>query len=248
MKTWMTKKDELLTTPLPLAQKRYGVIPHSVFLNEIQEKLENKGYEITQERYLTANNNQVMTGTYSLKPNSWDSGIEISPAVTFVNSYNKTRKAELKAGVMVLVCSNGMIGLKGERYSRKHLGNEALNDFREHINNVIDGVKDEFDRLLLNIEEMKAISLNNVRKALLIGDMFLNNEIILPAQLSILKREIKTSQNFTGDSAYDFYQNVTESFKENHPLNYDRQMVRFHSYISDMLQLSGATNLFKSIF
>ena len=51
MKQWLTNRQAILATPLPQHGGRYAVIPHSLFLNEIQDRLKAKGYDIAEERY-----------------------------------------------------------------------------------------------------------------------------------------------------------------------------------------------------
>ena len=242
MKNWTEKKDEIIATPLPSHSGRYGLIPHSVFLEEIQEELDKKSYTIAEERYLTASDNQVLSGFFRIQSTT---DIEIMPSVHFVNSYNKTRKASIRVCATVLVCKNGMMGssLRGS-YVRKHIGPLALSDFRSHISMSIATLEDEFERLRRNKQEMKEIILSKTERALLVGDMLLNEDLVTATQLSILKKEIKFSEHFTGHSLWDFYNHTTESFKENHPNNYDKQHVKFHSYISDKYSLTGHTGLY----
>lgn len=245
MKDWTSKREDILSTPLPVHTGRYSVIPHFVLINELQEKLAIKGYEIESEKYLTANSNQIVTGVFRLKA---DSEIDIKPSVTFINSYNKTRKAEIRSGVEILVCRNGLIGLSGVKYSRKHLGTNALTEFRHHIDMGIDNIEKDFNALKTNVQEMKDIELTNKAKALLIGDMLINECLINATQLSIVQKELKYSEHFKTDSLYDFYNNVTESFKDNHPLNYDKQHIKFHSYISSKFDLTGNTRIYGAKF
>lgn len=242
MKNWTDKRDDIIATPLPASSGRYGVIPHSVFLDEIREELDKKHYTIAEERYLTASNNQVLSGFFRIQNHT---DIEIMPSVHFVNSYNKTRKASIRVTATVLVCKNGMMAstVKGS-YVRKHIGTRALSDFRAHISTSIDTLEDEFARLVKNKEEMKSIGLTKRDRALIVGDMLLNEDLITSTQLSILKEEIKFSEHFKGTSLWDFYNHTTESYKENNPNNFDKQHIKFHSYISDKYSLSGHTGLY----
>jgi hypothetical protein len=241
MKNWESTKQRLLDCPLPQATATYTVIPHKVFLEEITGELKDKGYTIADERYLSLHNCNVLTGMYRIQS---DIGGELSPAISFVNSYNKTRKAEIRATAVVLVCKNGMMGnIANGYYARKHSG-DALTDFRDHIKTVIGGLQEEFERLVKNKEEMKAITLNPLIRSSLIGDMIVNEGLLTLSQLAILKKEMKKSIYFSGDSLWDFYNNCTEAFKENHPAIFDKQHVKFHTYICDKFKLSGSRGLY----
>ncbi len=243
MKHWITSRQAILATPLPQHGGKYAVIPHSLFLNEIQDKLKERGYDIADEHYLTTWNKQVMAGVFRIK----DNNTELAPSISFINSYNKTKKASIRAGAIVLVCRNGMIGtIEHGSYSRKHTGT-ALEDFREHVELVIDGLQKEFLRLQLNSTEMKAIVLDNMLIGNLIGDMIMNEQLINPTQLSIFKKERKHSINFGGNTLWDFYNNCTEAFKDTNPALYDKQHVKFHTYICDKFQLTGSRGLFPAL-
>ena len=243
MKQWLTNRQAILATPLPQHGGRYAVIPHSLFLNEIQDRLKAKGYDIAEERYLTTGNRQVIAGVFRIK----DNNTELAPSISFINSYNKTKKASIRAGAVVLVCRYGMMGaIENGSYSRKHTGT-ALEDFREHVELVIDGLEKEFIRLQSNVREMKNISVDNILIANLIGDMVMNEQLITNTQLSIFKKEKKSSLNFRGNTLWDFYNNCTEAFKDSHPVIYDKQHVKFHTYICDKFKLTGSRGLFPAL-
>lgn len=243
MINWTDKKDEIISIPLPEHKSsRYGVIPHSVFLDEIQEHLDKKGYKIAEERYLTANKGQILTGNLRIQN---DSDLEMMPSINFVNSYNRSRKASIRVTGMVLVCKNGMMGATEHgSYSRKHIGEKALPDFRKHLELAVNSLDEEFARLVKNKQEMKEIELHKKIKAQLVGDMILNEELINSTQISILKKEINFSEHFKGNSLWDFYNHTTEAFKQTHPSFYDKQHVKFHSYITDKFSLSGHRGLY----
>ena len=247
MKNWQSTVDCILETPVPQDTDSYTAIPHSVFLTEIKDELAKRNYTVVEERYLTADVCKVITGVYKVASDSI-SDLEMAPAVTFVNSYNKKRTASIRASAMVLVCTNGMCGMVDNgSYVRKHTGN-ALEDFREHIQVVIDGLDKEFARLVLNKEEMKNITLNKTQKGNLIGDMLMN-QMIGTQQLSALMKEVRKSQYpcFRDDTLWSFYNHVTTAYKDAHPMSYDKQHVAFHTYICDKFQLTGSRGLFDKL-
>lgn len=244
MKNWESTREKILTCPLPLQTASYTVIPHKVFLDEIKTEMGNKGYVVADERYLTISNCKVITGVYRIQSSI---GGDLAPAIAFVNSYDKSRKAEIRATAMVLVCKNGMMGnVANGYYARKHSGN-ALEDFRDHIKTVIGGLEEEFARLVKNQDEMKAITLDALLRSSIIGDMLINEGLLTLSQLGILKNELKKSLYFSGDTLWDFYNNCTEAFKENHPKLFDKQHVKFHTYICDKFKLTGSRGLYPTL-
>ena len=236
MKNWTADKGCILDAALPSYGATYAPIPHSVFLNEIQDELTLQKYVIKEERFLTTSDCKILTGTYMISDNS---DLELMPSITFVNSYNKIRKAEIRAGAMVLVCKNGMVGtISNGSYARKHTG-DALKEFRDHIKIVVSHLKDEFERLMQQKIIMQEREITKKQRAFLLGDMFINEGMINPVQLNIVKREISSSIDFRGDSIWDFYNNVTESFKDTHPAYYDKQHIKFHTYITDKFEIGN---------
>lgn len=240
MKDWTTTREFLLEIPRPEETKSYTPIAHSVFINELREELDKRGYTVAEERYLHANKGQILTGNFRVT--NGDS--EMMPMINFTNSYNKMRRAEIWAAAMVLVCKNGMMGKTSTgHYSRKHSGT-ALEDVRQKMIEVVASLDEEFQRLKKNAEEMKQIELDKKVIAQLVGDMYINESLIKAEQLSILSNEIHHSINFKGNTVWDFYNHVTESYKHNHPMDYDKQHIKFHTYMTDKFSLSGSRGLY----
>lgn len=242
MKNWQNTTDFLREIPLPTETRTYKPVSHAVFIDEIKEELYKRGHSVKTERYLTANNGLIMTGNFTIEnPDG-----EINPAIFFTNSYNKMRKAELTNGVIVLVCSNGMISMDvSNKFSKKHSGT-VLEDLRNNIVLSVESVDEEFEKLRKNAEEMKQIQLSDNQIASIIGDMYINESMISETQLSILKKEVKTSTNFKDNTVWDLYNNTTEAFKASHPMHFDKQHLKLHAYMSDIFSLTGARGLYKN--
>ena len=242
MKNWKNTTDFLKEIPLPEQTRTYKPVSHAIFIDEIKEELYKRGHSVKTERYLTANNGLIMTGNFTIEnPDG-----EINPAIFFTNSYNKMRKAELTNGVIVLVCSNGMISMDvSNKFSKKHSGT-VLEDLRNNIVLSVESVDEEFEKLRKNAEEMKQIQLSDNQIASIIGDMYINESMISETQLSILKKEVKTSTNFKDNTVWDLYNNTTEAFKASHPMHFDKQHLKLHAYMSDIFSLTGARGLYKN--
>ena len=239
-----TLRVDILNTPFPQNQSnKYGRIHHSVFLEEIPQELINSGYIIKEERYMTANNCNILSGSYILQS---DKDIEISPSINFVNSYNGTKKALVQASSTVLACKNGMIraGFKGVR---KHIGDNALSDFRTMLKSAINQIEIEFDQLIRNKEEMKAIFLDDRTIANMVGDLYITQNMISETQLGAFKKEHKESKDFPGNCLWHVYNQFTEAFKTLHPMHYAKTHMLFHTYVIDTFGLSNAPRLFEQL-
>jgi len=244
MKTWQNDSTFLKNIPLPKNTSTYSAVPHSVFLDEIKEELYKKGHVVKEERYLTANNGLIMAGKYIIE----NENNIMNPAIYFTNSYNKMRRAELQGGISILVCKNGAIGIDtAYRFSRKHSGT-VLEDLRTNIVLTVDSLEEQFNRLKHNMEEMQQIHLSESQVAQIVGDMYINENLIKETQLSILKHEIKFSKDFKDNTAYDLYNHCTEALKDNHPIDFDKSHIKLHAYMSDIFSLTGKRNLYKKDF
>jgi len=242
MKNWSTTRDFLIGIVPPVKTESYTPIPHTVFLDEIKEAVESKGHKITEERYLHAANGNIISGVYKI---SDDRDMDLMPSITFTNSYNKMVKASIRCSALVLVCKNGMMGATEHgSYTRKHTG-KALEEFRKRLDAAVGSIDAEFQRLIKNKEEMKEIKITKKIIAQLVGDMYINEQMITSNQLSLLKEEILHPTLFKENSLWDFYNNVTGSLRENHPMNYTNQHIKFHAYISDKFNLTGCRGLYK---
>lgn len=242
---WTNNKAELLSIPLPENTRTYGVIPHSVLLQEVEEQLDKQGFQIERQEFMSASKGQIVTANYQISSPTFDLDLELKPNITLVNSYNKMRKASVSGGVKILICANGMIGNSGGNYSRKHMGDNSLKDFRSHVQLVISGLEGEYTKLKQNVVDLKLIELDKKQRAQLVGDMFVNEGLITSTQLGILKREISFSEHFKGVSAWDFYNHVTEAYKSSHPMFYDKQHMKFHAYMQSKFELDGDRKLYK---
>jgi hypothetical protein len=240
MKNWQDTEDFLTGIEKPTYEGKYCAIPHEVFIDEINYQLMSKGMEIINKKYLVANEGKIMVGEYTIAADDMEMNIGIS----FKNSYNKQIAASVKSGAIVLVCKNGMYSPRGVELKRKHLGVSAFSDVCSNIKHSIDNAENEYKKLLQDRDEMKEITLNKRVISELIGDMYINESLINETQLALLKRELHTSEDFKGDSAWCFYNNVTEVLKDNHPVNYVKQHLKVYSYLSDAFDLTNKTGLY----
>ena len=152
MKNWLDNREFLRSVSVPTNTRTYTAIPHSVLLDEVTAEVENRGYTIAEERYLPSRDGEMFVGNIRLSGGNATMG----PTITVVNSYNKTKKASIRVMAMILVCKNGMMRSTTQgSFVRKHNG-DALNEFRNHLNEVVGSIDQEFKRLERCMEEMKS--------------------------------------------------------------------------------------------
>jgi hypothetical protein len=237
MRNWTENENFLLEIPLPEVTRTYSPIPHGIFINEVQELLDKEGLKVCDKKYLVNSKGTMMTGEYGICHQE-EGDKEAIMSIGFQNSYNKTKKAGLYSGMLVLVCKNGMYTTKqGATYQRKHTGT-ALEDLRTQIVTTIQNAQDGFAGLLSEREAMKERQLSRQTIATLIGDMWLNEHILNTTQLNIIKDQMMYSEVFKEKTAWSMYNWVTEGLKDTHPGNYINSHLKAHTYISNKLQLS----------
>lgn len=237
MKSWTSNEEFLLEIPLPTKTATYSPIPHQVFIGEVQEYLDKQDLQICDKKYLINGKGTMMTGEYGIC-HKGEGDAESIMSIGFQNSYNKTKKAGLYSGMLVLVCKNGMYTRKqGGVYQRKHTGS-ALTDLREQIEVTVRNTQEGFQGLVEEREAMKTRELTRRTIATLVGDMWLNEHILNTTQLNIIKDEMLYSKDFKEKTAWSMYNWCTESLKNTHPGNYISSHLKVHTYINNKLQLS----------
>lgn len=235
MKNWTDNEKAIMEIAVPTEYgSSYTPIPHSVFIMELQEQLDKRNMKIGSKKYLTGNNGNILTGEYGIISNIEE---ESQIAIGFHNSYNKQMKAGIYGGMLMLVCSNGAYSHGQSMYKRKHTGN-ALYELREQMLNVIEEAEGSYIQLVHEKEAMKERELSRQTIASLVGDMWLNEQLINTTQMEIIRKEMLYSEAFREKTAWSLYNWCTESIKQAHPANYIKQHLKLHTYISNKLELS----------
>lgn len=244
MKNWQEREEFLADIELPIKTESYSPVPHGVFVRDLQQKIQEKGYEIAYKRYLTNKNGQVLTGEYGIKTSLDD---EMLMSVGFQNSYNKQVKASIQSGVLVLVCKNGMYTTKGVRYSRKHTG-DVLQELQDNMVLCVENLEENFLTLQKQREEMKQVRLNKETVSRIIGDMYINETLLTSTQLEIVKKERFFSENFKELTGWSLLNWCTEALKNTSPKEYLRSHLKVSAYLQDRLGITDSPKLYGEPF
>lgn len=225
------KKEDLYTIPVPQRTETYVPISNESLISTVNEKLSDYGYKVTKENYQVAAKGSIMIAKYSVHTES----DEIGMMLAFGNSYNKSRRVSLAAGGEVFICSNGMI--KGDYVQlHKHVGNIDVN-LEALVEGAVLTMKTKHNELLQDSKILKEYRFADREElAALIGRMYLNQNFLTSTQLNIVKRQIRFSDHFRMVNpeeltAWNLYNNITESLKIAHPANY----IYSHKVLHDTL-------------
>ena len=236
-----TALDRALRAPIPAATETYSPIAHSEFLSELRTKLSDNSYAVKGQRLFVNGSGTKLVGFYDVddlrQETPEDFGFRMS--IGFKNSYDKSMSAALVVGATVIICSNGMVSGDLITFRRKHTGN-VLELLREKMQQAVLSMNSSFARLVADAEIMKSYELTPRQKAEILGVMYFEKEIVTPNQLSVVKKELITSENFRGNTVWDLYNNVTVALKKSHPLRYVEDHIRLHDFMSDIAGISHA--------
>ena len=224
------KELEYFAVPVPRKTRTYAPVSHESIVKHTHRVLESKNLVITDKQYQVAAKGEILTGTYVIESPDRD----FKRMISFINSYNKTRRLGFVSGLQTFVCENGCINGDFD-YSKKHMGTVNL-EIIDAVIEQVDILDTQYDTLKKWLERAQMQILSPREMAELAGRMFIEKEILKPNQLSILKQEIKKpSFDYGGinNTAYEFYQHCTHSLKNAHPLNSSKQFVKTYEFFNE---------------
>ena len=222
-------RAELLKVPLPLATTSYSPVPHAIILDELSELLYKRSLNITNETFRADAQGNKMTGMFRVDQGSDDMGFMIA----FKNSYDRSMSVGFAAGAQVFVCENGAVS--GEiTMMRRHTGN-VVGELLDKINYTIDHMESSFNSILKDSKRMKEIELTDNSIAESVGRMFMNENLITSAQLSIIKQQFNKSsfEEFLDKNAWSFYNWCTLALKESHSSTMIQDHINLHRFFND---------------
>jgi hypothetical protein len=231
-----------INAPIPARTDSYSPIPHSYFLDTVSNEIGNAGgLEVTGQRVYTNMKGTKLVGFTSVKHRGMESdpdfGLEMM--VGYKNSYDKSMSAALVAGAQVMICSNGVIAGDMMSFVRKHTGT-IQEELVVKTRDAIQSMREGFSKLVLEVDIMRDYQLTDKQKAEIMGVMYFEENMVTPNQLSVIKKEMSESPHFKGDSLWDLYNNVTESFKSSHPLRHIDDHINLHSFMTGIAGITEA--------
>lgn len=221
-------RAELLRVPLPEATASYSPVPHAIILDELSEMLYKRSLNITNETFRADAQGNKMTGMFRVDQGNSEMGF----MVAFKNSYDKSISVGFAAGAQVFICENGAVS--GEiTMMRRHTGS-VVSELVDKINYTIDHMEESFNSILRDSNRMKEIELTDNSIAELVGKMFMNEDLITSAQLSIIKQQFNKSsfEEFLDKNAWSFYNWCTLALKESHSSTMIQDHINLHRFFN----------------
>ena len=221
--------------PLPTNSdnmRGYQCVPHMTIIDSVKEELDRQGIQVINENYKIAKDGKQVYGNFVTDMNVDG---EMAAAIHFVNSYDKTKRFELNASALVLICTNGM--MKNNVFSsfkRKHVGIIGY-ELSFMVEDVVHNLEKEYMQLLEAKRYLQGVEVDQRTIAEVTGRLFFEEELLTPTQLSRFKTENERKTNpFNNGNAWGYYNNLTESLKLSHPSEYMNNHIKLHKFMMDI--------------
>lgn len=235
---YLATLDRIRSAPVPARTETYSPIPHSLFIENLQNKIIHSGFLLGNQRLYSNLLGTRLVGFIDVKSADQDlSDFGMNLSLGFKNSYDKSMSAAIVLGATVAICTNGVIAGDLIAFKRKHTGT-VLEEVNEKINEAILQIRNVFARLVSDAKIMANYQLTQRQKSEILGIMYFEEDIVTPTQLSIVKKELESSEMFKGDSLWDLYNHITVALKTSHVTNYVDDHIRLHDFMSGIAGIS----------
>jgi hypothetical protein len=237
--TMVTSKQELISLPVPNQTNRYKPVSYEQLINLTLEGMDKAGYKLKEEVYRSAEGRQIATGYYDF---DYSPDPEMGIRMAWQNSYNKKVSLKIVIGTFCFVCTNGcFIGDMGA-FRTKHVG-EVQTVTPSKIQEFISGAEGTYSRISGDKNQMKELEVTKKTLAELVGDLFINEQLITSDQLGIIKGEIENPSYSYGapGSVWELYSHFTHAGKRTHPTNYIQYHQKLHDYFTQRFNLNSKT-------
>ncbi len=221
----MINIEDLNKIQSPDKTATYIPILHKDLAELVLEEGDKHGFKIRNTDYSIAKEGNIMRGIFAFIGD--DPAMDMQ--VGILNSYDKSKKVTIGLGSQVIICQNGMVSAD-YTMKRKHTGS-VEDDIKYMIREGMKNLYDEYRRNIQVRNKLFEIGVSKSKYAELIGRMFIEENIITPTQLGIVKREFKESKLFPEPTAWSMYNHVTQALKFGHPANYIDQHIGLHKFM-----------------
>lgn len=226
--SYATARSILTGASVPTETRTYKPVSHQQLIDLTLESINQAGFTLDKETYISARDGQVANGRYTIT-NVADSEMQLQ--IGWQNSYDKSLSLKFAIGTHILVCSNGCVSGDYGAFKKKHQG-EIQTFAPTAITEYIKQAGEAFKRIQGERDQMKNIEIDKRTTAELIGRLFLEEEIIQSTQLNIIKKEIDapTFDYSAPGSLWELYQHTTFAMKEVHPSLWMKNHTDAHSF------------------
>jgi hypothetical protein len=221
-------EDALLNVPVPQSTDTYIAVSNELALTSVRAGIQNLGLTIKGEEYKLGKTGNVATGRIFI--GDPESGLQ--RCMGWINSYDRSKRFGLACGGNVTICTNGMF-TSDLVMLRKHTGS-----IKEELNAMISKALRYLEISFQNAVDAKTyfehVNLTSSAVNEIIGQLYLENELIKNYQLSIIKDGLEKDTKFNmrdTPSMWNLYNIITESFKRSHVSTFVTDHIDLHKYM-----------------
>lgn len=229
-RTGLVDKFYLINSPIPQQTKTYTPISHQFIIDTALSNLDNRGFNITTELYVSNMNAQVAYGKYLL---NYGDDPEMGMMFAWSNSYDKSMRFKCAIGAYSKINMNCIVSGEMGNYNRMHKGSadtDTHNEMLRQINNA----EMYYSELIRDKEIMKTISVDKKLCSELLGRIYMEKDLLNDEQMAIVKNEFyKPTFNYgtTQDNLWTFYNHILYALQKSHPREWMDQQVLVHWFI-----------------
>ena len=229
MSKYYSTREMLVNARPPEETRTYKPISHAELIDLTLQSIYGAGLQVEKEIYMTAKDANVAVGRYFIKGLE-DSEMQLQ--VSWQNSYDKSKRLTFSVGANILVCTNGMMALRGiNSFKKKHTG--EIQEFTP--NNIPEYIKragEMFATLQADRESMKQVEVDKRRTAEILGRLYFEEQLIESTQLNIIKRELEkpTHDYSSKGSLWELYQFTTFAIGGIHPATWMEEHLEAHRF------------------
>jgi hypothetical protein len=234
---WTTNKDFLLSLPLPNDTETYKAVPHKRFIEELKARISSK-FKIKEERYLKNKDGSQMNVKFIIDDSENPLFYKV---ITGVNSYNKSLACRVITGT---TCLKGIHTYILQSFNMYHRHTKSVNkELDDYFNMVTMHLHFELQKIIQFKEKCESISINQTDISLLLGNMFLYQDIITSTQISNIKKLIE-ERNPT--NVWDLFNYVTKTYEEfSHSSDYVSNIISIGSFFKEKYKIDLVNNKLK---
>lgn len=220
---------DLISVPLPSETDSYKPVSHKSLIDITLQCAKESGFDLRTERYAGNKTGTIATAYYDF---NYGGDPEMGLRIAWQNSYNKQVTLKFAIGGNVFVCENGCFHGDLGGFKRKHTGDVQIFT-PEQVSEYFKTADETFEQLISHRDQLRKINIDNSVKARLIGDMYINEQILKQTQVSILIDELANPSfdHQAKDTAWELYNLTTHALKSVPPSEYLDSHQAVHQFL-----------------
>lgn len=220
-------RQQILDYPLPNWNDSYTVVPNQLIIDTCLEALYKEGLRVKDEFYKQSVGNKFVGGFIM------DGYGGYNLEFAWKNSYDKTMSVGIGLGSQVFLCSNNCIS--AEHILRKVHRGEADKIVVIFIQESVKQLAETYDKMVTQFDAWKSNEISKRLYAETAGRLYLEDKIVSPRQLSIIRDEMEQESFHYGveNTVYNLYQACTHALKSEPAISFIQTHAKLHQFFTN---------------